>query len=63
MHLALDSRQSHQDSEGCKQDPYELDSDLSEDNLGGEAEEVLGQITGLPSKGNSTEKGEPKTDI
>ena len=32
-----------------------------ENNFRGEAEESLGQITGLPSKGYAAEKGEPKT--
>ena len=34
---------------------------MLEDNLGGDAEEALGQITGSPSKGDAAEKGEPKT--
>ena len=61
MHLTLDYWRPHQDSEGCKQDPDGLDSDLSGDNLGGEAEEYLGQINASPSKGDATEKVEPKT--
>ena len=36
-----------------------MDSDLLEDNLGGEAEEALGKFTGSTSKGDATEKGEP----
>ena len=61
MHLNLDSWSPHQDSEGWKQDPYVLESDLLEDNLGGEAEEDLVQITGSPSKGGASEKYELKT--
>ena len=38
-----------------------MDSELSEDNLGGEPEEALGQINGLTSKGDAAEKGEPNT--
>ena len=38
-----------------------MDSDLSEDNLGDEIEEYLVQINGSPSKGDATEKWEPKT--
>ena len=34
---------------------------MSENNLGGEAKEALGKMTGTPSKGVATEKGEPKT--
>ena len=37
-----------------------MESDLSEDNLGSEAEETLGQITGITSKGSAIEKVEPK---
>ena len=61
IHLNLDSWRPNRDSEGWKQETDELDSDLSEDNLGGEAEEDLGQITGTPIKGNAEEKGELKT--
>ena len=50
MHLALDSCRPNQDPEGWKQYPYGLDSDLSEGNLVGEAEEYFFQITGSPSK-------------
>ena len=61
MHITLDSWRPHRDSTGRKQDPYGLDSDISEDNLGGDYEEDLGQITGSPSKGDAVEKGEHKT--
>ena len=61
MHLTLGSWRPHQDSEGQKEDPDGLYSDLLEDNLGGEAEEYLGQINGSPSKGYAAEKGEPNT--
>ena len=61
MHLALDSWCPYWDSEVWKRGSDGLDSDLSEDNLGGEAEEYLGRITGSPSKGDASEKGEPKT--
>ena len=61
MHLTLDSWHPNGYPEGWKHDPYGLDNDLSEDNLGGEAEEALGQITGMPSKGASEGKGELKT--
>ena len=44
-YLTLDSLRPHRDSEGCKQDPDVLDSNMSEDNLVGEAEEALVQIT------------------
>ena len=53
IHLTLDSWCPHMGSEGWKQDLDGLNSDLSEDNLGGEAEEYLGQTTGLPSKGDA----------
>ena len=59
MHLALEYWLPNQDPERFKEDPYGLDSDISEDNLGGEAEEYLVQITVIPSKGYATEKGEP----
>ena len=36
-------------------------TDLPEDNLGGEVEEYLVQITGTPSKGGATENCKPKT--
>ena len=62
MHLTLDSWRPHRDPEGWKQDPGGLCIDLSKDNLGGEAEEALGQTTLTPSKGASAEKGEPETD-
>ena len=45
------------------QEPDGLDKDLSEDNLGGEAEESSGQITGTPNKGGAAEKSEHKTVI
>ena len=38
-----------------------MDSDMSVDNLGGEAVKFFVQITGLTSKGYASEKGEPKT--
>ena len=57
----MDSWRPHQDPEGWKQDPDRLDSDLSEDNLGGEVEESLCQITGTPRKGAAAEKGEPNS--
>ena len=60
MYLTLYYWQTHQDPEGWKHDPYGLYSDLSEDNLGGEAEESLGEITGTPSKGTAAEKDFPK---
>ena len=50
MYLTLDSWHPHWDYEGRKQDSDGLDSDLSEDSLGGEADEALSQITGLYSK-------------
>ena len=53
MNINLDSWRPHQDPEGWKQDPYGLDSYLSVDNLGGEDEEALGQITGTPIKGGA----------
>ena len=37
-----------------------MDSELSEDNLGGESEEALGQVIVTPTKGYTAEKGEPK---
>ena len=46
MYLTLDSWRPHWNSELWKQDPDELDSNLPEDNLVGEAEEALVQITG-----------------
>ena len=61
MHPNLDYWIPHRDYEGWKQDPDGMDSDLSEDNLGDEAGESLGKITGSPSKGDAAEKGEPKT--
>ena len=61
IHLTLDYWHPYQYSEGWKQDPDVLDSDPSEDNLEGEVEEALGQITGIPSKGDAAEKGQPKT--
>ena len=61
MHLALEYLRPHWYPEGWKQDPDGLYSDLSEDNLGGEAEEALVQNTGTPRKGSNAEKGEPKT--
>ena len=61
MNLALASCHPHGDSSRWKQDPDGLDSDMSEDNLGGEAKEALVQITGFPSKWDATEKCEPKT--
>ena len=61
MHLILDSWYSHRYSEGWKQDRDGIDIDLSEDNLGGDTEEALGQITGTPIKVFATEKGDPKT--
>ena len=42
MHLTLYSWLPKSDPEGCKQDIYGMDSDISEDNLGGEDEELLG---------------------
>ena len=60
IHITLDSWRPHRDSEGWKQDPDGLYSDMSGNNLGGEAEEALVQITGIPSKGGAAEKGEPK---
>ena len=53
MNINLDSWLPHRDPEGWKQDPYGLDSYLSVDNLGGEDEEALGQITGTPIKGGA----------
>ena len=61
MHLNLYYWNPYRDSEEWKKYTDGLDSDLSEDNLGGEAEEDLGQITGTPIKGNAEEKGELKT--
>ena len=61
MNITLDSWCPHRDSEGWKQDPDGLYIDMSEYNLGGEAEEALSQITGMPSKGDAAENGEPKT--
>ena len=61
MHLTLESWQPHQDPIVWKQDPDGLESDLSEDNLVGEAEEYLGKITGMPRKGAVAEKGKPNT--
>ena len=55
MHITLDSWLPHRYPEKLKQDPDGLNSDLSEDNLVGEAKESLGQITGTPSKGDATE--------
>ena len=56
MHLTLDSWCPHRDSEGWKQKPDGLDSDLSEDNVGGDTEEALGQITGSTIKEGAAEK-------
>ena len=53
MHLALASCHPHGDSSRWKQDPDGLDSDMSEDNLVGEAEEALGQNTGSSIKGGA----------
>ena len=61
MNLTLDYWFPHRDSEGWKQDPDGRGSDISEDNLEVEAQEASGQITGMTSKGDSAEKGEPKT--
>ena len=61
MHLTLNSWRPHRDHEEKKQDAYGLDSDLSEDKFGVEAEEALVHITGTPRKGYAAEKGETKT--
>ena len=52
MHLNLEYWHPYRESEGYKQGPDGLDSDLFEDHLVGGDEEALGQITGLPSKGD-----------
>ena len=57
----LESWLPHRDSEGWKHDLDGIGSDILEDNLGGEAEEAMGQITGTPNNGDVAEKGEPKT--
>ena len=54
MHLTLDSWFPYWDPEGWIEDPDGLVIDLSEKHLGGEAEEALGQINGIPSKGYAT---------
>ena len=59
MHINLDYCCPHQDPEVRKQDPYGMDSNISEENLGGDAEDVLGQNNGTPSKGDVSENGEP----
>ena len=51
MHLTLDSWYPNHDPEGWKYDPYGLYRDNSEDNFGGESEEALGEITGMPRRG------------
>ena len=51
MHLNLDSCHQYWYPEGWKQDPYGLGIDLTEDNLGVEAEEDLVQIYGTPIEG------------
>ena len=61
MHLTFESWHPNRYLKGWKQDPYGLVIDLSEDHLGGEAEEYLVQINKIPSKGSPAEKGEPKT--
>ena len=48
MNLTLDYWRPHQDPEVWKHDPDGLYGDISEDNLVGEAEEALGQVTGNP---------------
>ena len=57
IHITLEYWRLYWDSEEWKQDPDGLDSDLSEDKLGGKVEEDLLQITGMPSKGDTAEKG------
>ena len=61
MHLTLDSWRPHRHSEGWEHNTEGMGSDLSEDNLGGEAWEALVQITGITRKGDEAEKGEPQT--
>ena len=56
MHITLESWRPHKYPEECKQELDVLDSDLSEDNLVGEAEEALVKITRVPIKGDATEK-------
>ena len=60
MHVTLDSWRPHRDPERFKQEPDVLYSDLSEDDLVGDDEEDLVQITEMSSKGGSSLKGEPK---
>ena len=62
MHLNLYYWNPYRDSEEWKKYTDGLDSDLSEDNLGGKAEKSLGKITGTPSKGASAERGKPKRE-
>ena len=61
MNITLDYWIPYQYPEGWKQDPNGMDIDMSEDNLGGETEEDLGQITGMPRKGDATDNSGPKT--
>ena len=61
MHLTLGYWHPQRDLEGWKQDPDGLDGDLSDENLGGESEEALGQINGTSRNGSASVKGEPKT--
>ena len=60
MYLTLDSWRPHWNYEGWKQDPDVPESNLSEDKLGGEAEEALVQIIGTTRNGDAAEKGETK---
>ena len=59
----MESWSPYRDSEVWKQEPDGMVSDLPEDNLGGESQEALDQINGMPSKGDVAENGEPKTFI
>ena len=51
MHPTLDSWLPHRDSEGRKQDPDGLDSDLSEDNLGVRMRKLWGKLLDCPARG------------
>ena len=60
MNIALDSWCPHCYPKGWKQDPYGVNTDISEDNLVGGDGGYFGQITGTPGNGAAAEKGEPK---
>ena len=52
-HLNLDYCCLHQDPEVWKQDQYGMDSNISEDNLGGEAEYFWSKLLERPARGMS----------